>query len=56
MPVAFGPTVPAARPRQETASARRDRLMGTYATWLAAFTAGVAVLIVAAAAVAFAIA
>ena len=55
MPVAFGPTVPAARPRQETAGARRERLMGIYATWLAAFTATVAVLIVAAAAVALAI-
>ena len=56
MPVAFGRTMPAARPRQETASARRERLMGTYATWVAGFTAAVAVLIVAAAAVALAIA
>jgi hypothetical protein len=56
MPVAFGPAMPAARPRQETASARRERLLGMYATWLAAFTAAVAVLIVAAAAVSLAIA
>ena len=56
MSVAFRPTMPAAPSRQETASDRRDRLMGRYATWVAGFTAAVAVLIVAAAAVALAIA
>jgi hypothetical protein len=46
------PTVP---PRQGAFGARRDRLLRRIATWISVFTSVFAVLIVAAAAVAFAI-
>jgi hypothetical protein len=49
------PAMPMVPPRQGAFRARRDWLLRRVATWISVFTAAFAVLIVAAAAVAFAI-
>ena len=56
MSSASRPAMPTVPPRQGAFRARRDWFLRGVATWISVFTAAFAVLIVAAAAVAFAIA
>jgi hypothetical protein len=55
MPVDLRPAMPAVPPRQGAFKARRDRIARTVAGFITVLTAMIAVLVVAAAAVAFAI-
>jgi hypothetical protein len=55
MSAALRPAMPAMPPRQGVFRARRDWLLRRVATWISVLTAAFAVVIVAAAAVAFAI-
>jgi hypothetical protein len=55
MPVKATPAMPTVPPRPVAFKARRDRIMKRLATFITVLTAAIAVVIVAAAAVAFAI-